>query len=181
MTKKIEEIVRKEAGEPDWNYHIAPVRKYALRLATKYGANKQVVEVAALLHDIGRIKYGPKNHEETGAEEAKKILIKYKYNQKIIDDVLYCIRSHKGADGVQPKTIEAEILINADAMAHFNVLPLFFYDRDANVPFAERIAWVEKKITNGWKRKLTLKESRKMTQEKYQAIKLILKSIKDLV
>ena len=35
-------------------------------------ADKLIVQLSALLHDIGRIKYGPKEHERRSAEEAEK-------------------------------------------------------------------------------------------------------------
>ena len=33
----------------------------------------EIVELAALLHDIGRIKFGSKDHENTGIPEAEKV------------------------------------------------------------------------------------------------------------
>ena len=61
MNKKIRELVKKEFKksdwyESDWVYHILPVVKYAKKLAKIYKVDEEVVELAALLHDIGRVK-----------------------------------------------------------------------------------------------------------------------------
>jgi hypothetical protein len=61
-------------------------------------------------------------------------------------------------------------------MAHFDVLPVFFYWRCKKVSFEEAFKWVDEKIERDWNKKLTLPEARKMMKDKYKAIKLILDS-----
>jgi len=46
-------------------------------LTSKTGADEEIVEIAALLHDIASIKYNDvENHHISGAKEAERILKK---------------------------------------------------------------------------------------------------------
>ncbi len=74
MNEKIKEIVRKECENDDWSwdYHMLSVVKYANLLAERLGADKEIVEISAWLHDITRIKGYPENHHITGAIRLKK-------------------------------------------------------------------------------------------------------------
>jgi len=182
MNKKIDKIrklVKKTCKEGDWKYHILVVVKYARKLAKIYKADEEIVELAALLHDIGRTKlHDDENHHISGVPEAEKILKKYNYSEKIIEEVKHCVRSHRGSKDIKRKTISAEIIANADAMAHFDVLPIFFYWRKDKESFEEIIEWVDEKIERDWNKKITLSKAKKMVEKKYKAIKLLLNSLK---
>ncbi len=176
MLEKIRQVVKNAAEEGDWKYHIVPVASYAKKLARILKVDEEITELAALLHDIGRIKFGPENHEITGVPEAEKILKEHNYPQDVIDEVKHCIESHRGSKDIPPRTIIAKIVANADAMAHFDVFPVFFYLRSKDSSFEDAIKWAYEKLDHDWKKKLTLPEARKMMEEKYKAIKLILDS-----
>ncbi len=173
---EVRAIIKNEADESDWKYHLAPVIKYAKKLAKIMNANEEIVELAALLHDIGRLRFGGENHDVTGVPEAEKILKKLNTPQDVIDEVKHCIESHRGSKDIPPRTTIAKIIANADAMAHFDVLPVFFYWRSKKQTFEEAFKWVDSKIDRDWNKKLTLPEAREMMKEKYEAIKLVLKS-----
>ena len=91
MISQIEKIVKETCQRgrrlDQYKYHVQLVRKYSLKLAKKYKVNKTVVELAALLHDIGRFKFGEKDHEIFGVKEAEKILRKFDYSTEIIKKV----------------------------------------------------------------------------------------------
>lgn len=185
MTKKkrldkIRALVKKEANVEDWKYHILLVTKYAKKLAQKLKANEELVEVAALLHDLGRVKYGDDDHELTGAKEAEKILPRLGYDQKFVAGVRHCIESHRSSAGPRPKTLEAKILANADGLCHFDILPLYFYWRSKKNTFDESLDWVEKKYWKSWNKKLTMPEAKKMVVGKYKVIKTILKEMQKI-
>jgi uncharacterized protein len=183
MIDKAEKIVKKACRTPkkgkkqiwDWNfwrYHVSLVVKNAQLLAKKLGANGEVVELAALLHDIGAIKFGKENHENTGALEAEKILKKLNYPQQTINEVKYCIKAHRGSSKKKPRSLEAEIIRNADAMAHFDTVPSLFRAalilKKNNLKQAQQ--WFLEKIERDWNQKLTISEARKMMEKKYKAI-----------
>jgi len=176
MLEKIRQLVKNEADEDDWKYHIVPVANYAIKLAKLLKVDEEITELAALLHDIGRLKFGGEDHDITGVPEAEKILKQHGYSQEIIDEVKHCVESHRGSKNIPPKTTIAKIIANADAMAHFDVLPVFFYWRCKKSSFEEAFKWVDEKIERDWNKKLTLPEARQMMEEKYKAIKLVLDS-----
>lgn len=116
LIQKTEVMVRKRfmatEGSHDW-YHIERVRNIALLLAEKEGGNKEVIELAALLHDLEDYKLkdhlaaGPTIHqwlEQEGVEKeiAEKIIT-------MIDEV-----SFKGS-GVETRCSSLESMILQDA------------------------------------------------------------------
>ncbi|HPS21591.1 MAG TPA: HD domain-containing protein [Candidatus Paceibacterota bacterium] len=153
MLEKIRELVKSEAEQDDWKYHIIPVVNYAKKLAKILKVDEEIVELAALLHDIGRLKFGGENHDITGIPEAEKILKEHNYPQDTIDEIKHCVESHRGSKDLIPKTILAKIIANADAMAHFDVLPIFFYWRSKKDSFEEVLKWTDEKIERDWNKK----------------------------
>ena len=124
IIEKIKEIVKRECSEEDWKFHILIVVKYAKLLAKKLGVDEKLAELGALLHDIGRIRIGGKDHEITGAKEAEKILKELNCPEEIIEEIKHCVEAHGGK--IKPRTKIAEIIANADAMAHFDAIPTLF-------------------------------------------------------
>lgn len=178
--EKIKELVKERFDKEDWHYHILGVVKYAKELARKYEVDKETVELAALLHDIGRVDIkNDAKHHILGISEAEKILKKFNYPKEIIEEVKHCIASHRTSQGPKPKTMIAKIVANADAMAHFDNLPLFFYWRgERRENFEDTLEWVKNKIENDWRKKITLPQAKKLTRKKYQAIKFLLDLLK---
>jgi uncharacterized protein len=192
MIEKVREIVKKECEIPKtgktrawdwrfWKFHIVPVVKYAKLLARKFGIDEELAELCALLHDIGAIKFGAKNHEITGIPEAEKVLKQLNCPQEVINEVKHCIESHRGSGNKEPKTIIAKIIKNADAMAHFDAIPVLIQIglEKENNNIEKAVKWVYDKIERDWNKKLTIPEAREMMREKYEAIKLLFDSMKE--
>lgn len=118
MLEEIRKVVRDKAEEEDWKYHIVPVVKYAKQLAVMLKEDEETAELAALLHDIGRLIPGgeKENHEIIGVPEAEKILKENGYPKDIIDEVKHCVESHRSGKGTPPRTSIARIIANADAL-----------------------------------------------------------------
>lgn len=149
-------------------------------MAKAYKVDKELVELAALLHDIGRVDIKhDEDHHIVGIPEAEKILRKFNYSEKAIKEVKHCVASHRTSKGSKPKTMVAKIIANADAMAHFDILPVFFWWRHGREDFEETVAWAKNKIEKDWQKKLTLPGAKKVVEKKYKAIKLILDSLKE--
>lgn len=80
---------------------------------------------------------------------------------------------------VPQQTIEAEIIASADAMAHFDsFLDLFDFFTRTCKSFEEAIIEIETKIQRDWNKKL-IPEAKEIIKEKYEAIMLIIKSMKE--
>lgn len=52
VEQKVKEILSGESSGHDW-YHVKLVRDLALRIAEKEGGDKEIIEIAALAHDVG--------------------------------------------------------------------------------------------------------------------------------
>lgn len=120
IEKEAKEYFRKASGCHDFR-HVERVLKLALYLGRREKADLGILEVAALLHDIGRreeIKAkGAFCHAEAGSALAQKILEKYKFNKGAVRNIVHCIRTHRFRDRRNvPKTIEAKALFDADKL-----------------------------------------------------------------
>ena len=135
MNKAIIGKIEKEAnkffvgarGCHDWT-HVERVKNLAFHIGKKEKANLSILEIATLLHDIGR-KEEMKNkglfcHAEKGAQLAKNILKKYKISDEDIKNITHCIESHRYRNDKIPKTIEAKILYDADKIDSIGAIGL---------------------------------------------------------
>jgi len=96
--------------------HALRVRAWGIKLAEEEGADVTVIELAALLHDIGRSGAIEKTHAESSAGLAVNILNKTGYPEDIVLRVKEAIASHSREAGHEPKTLEAKILYDADKL-----------------------------------------------------------------
>ncbi|MDR3602751.1 MAG: HD domain-containing protein [Desulfosporosinus sp.] len=96
--------------------HALRVREWGKKLAEEEGADVIIIELAALLHDIGRSRAVEKTHAESSAGLAVNILHKTGYAEDIILRVKEAIISHSREAGHEPNTLEAKILYDADKL-----------------------------------------------------------------
>lgn len=163
------------AGYGAWTYHIKLVTKYSAKLANLLHADKEIVEIAAILHDYASVKnqkYDPE-HEIIGAEFAQKILEKYQYPQDKIDLVKKCILNHRGSRLKSKSSIEEICVADADAMAHFYAISslffLCFYKHKLDIKDSQ--IWIWQKLNRSWQ-KLS-PEAQKLIKPHYLAAKLL--------
>ncbi|MCA9918995.1 MAG: HD domain-containing protein [Anaerolineales bacterium] len=130
--KKATEIEAKQRYgtiDPLFNYrweHVTAVVTLALKLAQLTGADAEVVEAAAWLHDI-RKEAGPK-HPQEGAKAAHQILATTDFPPEKIGHVARCIRSHMGLWRHKPlKDLEGQVLWDADKLAKIGLTSLFHF------------------------------------------------------
>lgn len=128
MTKKellgnIEAEARKyfvdASGCHDWT-HVERVRALAGRIARAEGADRFVVEAAALLHDIAKTEEmrakGGFCHAEEGAKRAGPILERLGVGPEAVDHIVACIGTHRKRKEAEPESPEAKILFDADKL-----------------------------------------------------------------
>jgi len=96
--------------------HALRVRDWGLRLAEAEGGDRVVIELAAVLHDIGRESAIEKTHAASSAGLAATILQKCGYAPSVIAEVRAAILSHSREDGHEPCSLEAKILYDADKL-----------------------------------------------------------------
>ncbi len=120
---KIIEIAKgyigKNAGSHGWD-HTERVLSLALHIGSVEGANLEVIELAAILHDIGRHKetefLGEVCHAEVGAASARDILQKEKFQDDVVEQVVHCIENHRFRGNKKPESLEAKCLFDADKL-----------------------------------------------------------------
>ena len=102
--------------------HVQRVVKMALWLADKCGADRDIVEAAAWLHDIRK---GEPNHGKAGAVEAEKILRKAGFPAEKTPIAVDAIARHVGltrAAGAPPlEPVECAVLWDADKLTKLGV------------------------------------------------------------
>ncbi|WP_243129214.1 HD domain-containing protein [Hathewaya massiliensis] len=164
-------------GYSGWTCHIVSVVKHAKILAKRMGADEEIVELAALLHDYASVK--DKNmyeeHHIYGAIEAEKILKELDYPQEKIEVIKDCILCHRGSVRKKQKTKEAVCVASADAMAHIDQVPsllhLVYHNRKMDVK--EGAEWVSRKLERSWNK--LCPEAKEIMKEKYESAKVVLK------
>lgn len=139
LQKEIYERCKKPANKFGMGcyYHIEAVVKNAAFLAEEFGADKEVVMIAAWLHDIASVTdYALyKDHHLHGAEMAYDILSEFDYEKEKIALVQACIRNHRGSVLNDKNSIEELCVADADAISHFDNVPSLLY-----------LAYVKKKM-----------------------------------
>jgi len=175
----VEEACKKETnifGYGIWTHHIVYVVQYGKLLAEQLGADAEIVELAALLHDYASIKdkslYG--NHHLHGPLEAERILRELDYPEGKIRAVKQCIASHRASIDAERVTLEAVCLASADAMAHIDQVPSLLYLAFARFGMSidEGTAWVREKLARSWQK--LCPEAQAMMKDRYEAAQVLL-------
>lgn len=111
--KRIERYAKSFRWTPKNFYwdHTLQVRELALSIQKKAGGDKDIIETAALLHDVGKAKLLAPGHEQISAKLAKEILKKIRFNENKIKKIVECIRYENF------QLLETRILRSADSMS----------------------------------------------------------------
>lgn len=157
-------------------YHITAVVKNAEILAEKCGADKEVVMIAAWLHDIASITdYSLYElHHIHGAEMAYCILKDYNYDDEKILLVQKCIRNHRGSKNFKRNSPEELCVADADAISHFDSVPslLYYAYVSKGMGIEEGREFVKNKLTRSFQ-KLS-PESAQYYKNKYEKVMEVL-------
>ena len=124
VRSKIWEIADDYYSKGDWAHgrgHIERVVRSALYIGRLEGANLEVIELAAILHDIFEYKEYHDHvegfrHEVAGAGEARRILKELAFPDETIAAVAHCIEAHRKRASHEPQTLEAKCLFDADKL-----------------------------------------------------------------
>jgi len=183
IIEKIKNFVEEECKKPSskfgydpFPFHFVHVVRHADDLNKKLGGDREVILIAAWLHDIGSIIYGREDHHITGAKVAEEKLKELNYPIEKIELVKKCILNHRGSKQLAHESIEEKIVAEADVMSNFdNIAGIFkvaFIYEDLNQGAARES--VRQKLENKWKQ-LHFADSIEMVRPKYEAAMLLLK------
>ena len=180
--KLIEAIVRiVMRNNPAHGYeHVMRVRKLALQIASRVpNADKEVVELAALLHDIGRNLYTPENHATRSAMIARELLTALGYPKEKLQRVVNAIEAHSYSGGAEPNCIEGEILSDADkldALGAVGLARVFMYSGQTGRGLKDSIAHIKSKLLK-LPNLMKTEEGKKLAQERVKLVKEFLKHL----
>src|SRR3989454_8162627 len=122
---KVWEIADSYYPKNDWAHgksHIERVLRTALEIGKREGADLEIIELSAILHDIfaneeKRSSVEGFRHEIEASKEARNILKTLGLADRTVDAVCHCIEPHRKRTGrIQPQTIEAKCLFDADKL-----------------------------------------------------------------
>lgn len=154
-----------KTGYNYWEEHVIYVVKIAVSLAERIGADKEIVEISAILHDIAkplevRMK---EEHNVVGGDIAYEMLTKINYDENKIEKVRNCIIKHNGKVDLDSLTKEEWCVRNADILSMLNNLTIFYYLAYCDGrSYKDGKEYVKKMITNKFsKLDSTLKEEYK--------------------
>ncbi len=135
----VQKTLKNAEGGHDW-FHIERVWKNAKLIAkTETGANLQIIELGALLHDIADSKFYD-GDEKVGPRVAREFLKENTVDQKVINHVVKIIEniSFKGGNVNQVfKSLELDIVQDADrldALGAIGIARAFNYGGFKNRP-----------------------------------------------
>lgn len=161
----------------DSYYHVQAVVKNATILAKKYGADVEVVVIAAWLHDIASsTSYDLyKEHHIHGARIAKELLDEWGYSSEKTALVQKCIFNHRGSELKDKSSIEEICVADGDAVSHFDNIPSLLYLAYVIRQYSmeEGIQFVSKKLTRSYN-KLS-DRSKVLYKDKYNEVMGVLR------
>ena len=148
----------------EYHCHVQFVYEVACNLVDEKGGRREVVEIAAITHDIGRIEEGDNSqHPEIGSEKIKPIMIDLGYDEATIAHVSRCILMHNKTSGFQ--SIEEEIVANADQISKIIYHEAFMLLVKKET-FDERARWAIKYLDKGFS-KATFEDLKKRYHDMY--------------
>jgi uncharacterized protein len=111
----VAEVFKAEYSGHDY-FHTLRVYKTATAIAIKEKANLEIVQLAALLHDVDDVKLSPETHRNK--DKARHFLmthhmdeVKIQWICQIIDEI-----SYRGTECVTPRTLEGKCVQDADRL-----------------------------------------------------------------
>lgn len=131
MRKATEQEALDRFGDitPSFNYrweHVTAVVTLALKLAHLTGADTEIVEAAAWLHDVRKDAGGDHAHE--GAQFARQFLPQTNFPPEKIEGVARAIADHMGLWREKPLTnLESMVLWDADKLAKLGLTAAFHW------------------------------------------------------
>jgi len=122
--EKLEQEAKKEylkiGTSHDWE-HILRVKNNAKIIGQKEDADLNIILPAAILHDLGRLSGKEKKHSQD-TTIAKKILNTAQYNEILANKIVNCIKTHSYDEEIQPETLEAKVVFDADKIDSYGFL-----------------------------------------------------------
>ena len=120
LSKLYEEMQQRYVGFDDlahgWE-HIQRVYRLAVYIAEKENADNFIVGMAALMHDIGHLSADTsRHHADLSMSMAGELLLAYGVSAATGEAILHAIEAHSFSLGIEPRTLEAQVVRDADRL-----------------------------------------------------------------
>ncbi|UCC16419.1 MAG: HD domain-containing protein [Dehalococcoidales bacterium] len=150
-----------------WETHVRLVRKYTRELAEIENVDSRIIEIAAILHDIGRIEAG-EGHYVRSHDLSKPFLETIDLSEEDRELILECILKHSMSYASKDNSIEVRIIQCADALA--NLFDEELQDYSRKTMSKDEINQAFLKLLN----KITLDSARAIAEPRVQELKALL-------
>lgn len=156
MTNELCKANTNRFGAAFFEQHILLNEQYSHRLADVLGADKEILSLAAYLHDIAAISdfNTLADHHMIGAEKARQILKTKGYSEATILRVQKCIENHSTPLAPEEGSQEEVCFSNADAITQI-VNPVYWLYYAYNVrgfSYEEGKTWYYNRVTSHWEK-----------------------------
>ena len=175
QVEKIEKFVEAKLDSLNWE-HTQEVRKIAQKLARLEKADKEIIDVAVLFHDIGKYK-GDDGHVQRSADITRKFLEREGLNQRFVEEVVYCVIAHELPWKNQSNlinTTEAKVVFDADIiqqLSEFGIIKhTLAYQEIIKKDFREGMIKSRDQLFKAYNLLLT-KNGQKLAEEGYKFVK----------
>ena len=120
LRRRVQAKLGGASGCHDFDHTLRVLRNAELLARELPEADRQIVRLAALLHDIARpeelASRGKLCHAQLGAEMVRPLLAECGFSVGTIEQVSGAVLTHRYRDGRRPAGIEAEIVYDADKL-----------------------------------------------------------------
>jgi uncharacterized protein len=113
-----DDLAQEPVASPD---HVERMTTWCQRIGPAQGADMEVLVAGGLLHDVG-VVIDRKTHYAVGRTRAKEILDQMGFPDEKIAASLHVLESHSRYGGPTPKSVEAQIGRDADALEYVGAI-----------------------------------------------------------
>jgi len=175
---KVKKFVKSKMDKSAHDFdHVMRVYRFALRIAKNEKCDKEVVKLAALLHDVGQTscKKG-QHHAEVSASIANRYLKSIKYPKTKREKIVNAIKNHRFSTRNKIRSIEEKIIFDADKLDLAGVIGIVrcYYTLGYNKDAFRDVFRIGKKYLNLDKYFFT-KTAKKLAKEKIKNMKRFVK------
>jgi uncharacterized protein len=142
--------------------HCYRTYRWAQRIQACEGGDREVVEIAALFHDVGKcIDNTPAGHARAGAEICELYLVSRGFDGDQTARIVHIVRNHVHSIRDVPLSLEARIVRDADRLDEVGALTVLWDAMAAGAEEPQSYALTFQRIRSAYDR-LTRRDSREL-------------------
>lgn len=157
-------------GREFYENHIILVAHYGLKLAMATGADPEIVELAAYLHDFSYVMDHTDfiHHETKGMALAEKLLRQFNYSADKLEKVKLCILNHSTISRACSSSPEESCIANADVMSLIARPDYWIKSSPLTRQMQDNSRWYFEQIEKSWP--YMMDSARAVVEDKYNEL-----------